>query len=132
MSSNTSVQLTERALKFSSCQLQGDPVSNISSYERQRIFWLIFISEGLAEKNKKNNYGGFERLRKCSGYKNNFKDRDVFRKKPLKETKLVPVSFKLKRLLYPPDVNFKVTRHYRPEARSNVIYSSREQPSVDT
>ena len=41
--------------------------------------------------------------------------RNFFSKKRLKETKLVQVSFKLKRLLFSPDVNL-VTRHYRPEA----------------
>ena len=105
---------------------------NISSGARQGISWLIFIPRELAEKNKKNNYGGFERLRKCSHYKNNyFKDRDFFREKPLKEKRLVPVTSKSKRLLFPPDINL-VTRHYRPEARGNVIYPLREQPAVDT
>ena len=92
--------------------------------------WSLF-PRGLAEKNKKNNYVNFERLRKCSHYKRNFKDRDFFREKPLKEKRLVPVSSKLKRLLFPPDINL-VTRHYRPEARGNVIYPLREQPAVDT
>ena len=41
------------------------------------------------------------------------------------------MSSKSKRLLFPPDINL-VTRHYRPEARGNVIYPLREQPAVDT
>ena len=49
----------------------------------------------------------------------------------LKEKRLVPVSSKSKRLLFPPDINL-VTRHYRPEARGNVMYPVREQPAVDT